>query len=295
MAAFNAPWPPRPWGRFLVLHGAGALLFWGLHVLGMWGLRTAIYRVAGWGAYDYGDLWYRAPMEGGKDLLGFALLAFLFHAWEARRLRQQRELAVARLEAELREARLQALAAQLDPHFLFNALNTLSSVMYEDVGRADRLLSALGLMLRDALRSSGPTWTLARELEHQEHILAFTAARFGDRVRATVEADPGLGAAEVPRYALQRLVENAVKHNGDRPGRPLHVAVRARRGEGGLRLEVEDDGAGFPAQGANGVGLENLRASLALLYGGGGALAWGNGPAGGGRVVVTLPAEPAHG
>ncbi|MBK8727796.1 MAG: histidine kinase [Holophagaceae bacterium] len=130
----------------------------------MWALRTVVYRLAGWGAYDYGNLAFRAPMEGLKDLIGFAALAALFHVVEIRRRRSGGERRRALLESELRKARLQALSAQLDPHFLFNALNTLSSVMYEDLAKADRLLGDLGLMLRDGLEAGGATWTLDREL-----------------------------------------------------------------------------------------------------------------------------------
>ncbi len=295
MAAFNAPWPPERWRRFLGLHLAGAGLFWVIHVAGMWTSRTLIYRWAGWGPYDYGDIWYRAPMEGGKDLLGFALLAFCFHAWEARRASQARELRAARLETELREARLQALSAQLDPHFLFNALNTLSSVIYEDVARADGLISDLGLMLRDNLQADGPTWPLRRELEHLEHYLAFVRARFGDRVRVEVEADPEVGGVQVPRFALQRLVENALKHNEAEAGRALSIRISARPDGDAIGLRVADDGVGFAGAEPPGLGLENLRRSLGLLHGGRASMQVGNGARGGAEVVLKLPVEGERG
>ena len=167
IAALNAPWKRVRWGRFIAIHIGAAAIFWALHVAGMWSLRSVVYRMAGWGAYNYGDMVFRAPMEGLKDLMSFAAFAALFHALDIRRGRQERELEAARLESELREARLQALSAQLDPHFLFNALNTLSAVMYEDLSKADRLLGDLGQMLRDGLNLAAqpgrwigkwPTW-----------------------------------------------------------------------------------------------------------------------------------------
>lgn len=287
--AGNAPWRRDGRLRFFGLHALGSFLFWVLHVAGMWGLRIGIYRCVGRGSYDYGLTAYRVPMEGLKDLISFSALALLFHFLEARRARQARELASARLEAELREARLQALSAQLDPHFLFNALNTLSSLMYEDLPKADRLIAALGQMLRDGLRAEGPTWPLERELEHLQHYLAFAEARFGDRLKVEQAIAPGLGGLSVPRFTLQRLVENALKHNEGTPSRVLRVRVEAQP-EGGLaRLSVSDDGVGFLEGKAGGLGLDNLRRSLALLHGDRGRLEIGEAPGGGARVGLSLP------
>ncbi|GLH74683.1 hypothetical protein GETHLI_31850 [Geothrix limicola] len=293
--ALNAPWKAVRFTRFLGLHLAGCALFWGLHVAGMWILRIWIYRAAGWGPYDYGQTVYRVPMEGLKDVLSFAGLALLFHLLEARRARQARELAAARLEAELREARLQALSAQLDPHFLFNALNTLSALMYEDLPKADRLITALGQMLRDGLQAEGPTWTLDREWEHLQHYLAFAEARFGDRLQVEQSLEPGLGRVLVPRFSLQRLVENALKHNEATPGRVLRVRVEARAEAGLAHLSVTDDGVGFLNGSSGGLGLDNLRRSLALLHGDRGALIAGDAPEGGAQVSLSLPLEAARG
>ncbi len=295
IAALNAPWRRTGWGRFLAVHLGAALLFWILHVAGMWSLRTVVYRLAGWGAYDYGNIAFRAPMEGLKDLIGFAALAALFHVVEIRRRRSEGELAAARLESELREARLQALSAQLDPHFLFNALNTLSSVMYEDLAKADRLLGDLGLMLRDGLESGGSTWTLDRELAYLDHYLAFVEARFGDRVQVTRTIAPGLGRLSVPRFALQRLVENALKHNEDAVGRSLQVTVSVQADGAMARLSVTDDGTGFRDAQPMGIGLDNLRRSLDLLHDSRASLQIGNRPGGGAEVVILLPREAGHG
>lgn len=293
--ALNAPWRRVGWARFLGLHLAGCLLFWCLHVAGMWILRIWIYRAAGWGAYDYGQVVYRLPMEGFKDVVGFSLLVLLFHLAESRRLRRERELQAARLESELREARLQVLSAQVDPHFLFNALNTLSALMYEDLPKTDRLITALGQMLRNSLQAGGPTWPLDRELAHLQHYLAFVEARFGDRLQVSQAVDVGLGPLPVPRFALQRLVENAIKHNEDAPGRRLRVWVEARREADRARLSVTDDGVGFITGAPGGVGLENLRRSLALLHGDQGLLETATPAGGGAQVSFRLPVGAALG
>lgn len=285
----NAPWKRVRWPRFLSLHAAGCVLFWGLHVAGMWTLRIWVYRVAGWGPYDYGETLPRVAMEGFKDIISFAVLALLFHLLEVRRARQARDLAAARLETELREARLQALSAQLDPHFFFNALNTLSALMYEDLPKTDRLISALGQMLRDGLEAEGPTWSLEKELGHLRHYLAFAEARFGDRLQVEQAIAPDLGRLPVPRFALQRLVENALKHNEATPGRVLHVRIEARVEGDIARLSVQDDGAGFLQGHGGGLGLDNLRRSLALLHGDEAKLATGDASGGGALVSLSLP------
>lgn len=294
-AVLNAPWRRVGWARFAALHLAGGVAFWVLHVGGLWGSRVLIYRWVGWGAYHYGDLVPRILGEGAKDLFSFGVLAVILHTVAQRQARQARELALSRLESELREARLQALAAQLDPHFLFNALNTLSSVMYEDVAKADSLLSDLGLMLRDTLQAEGPTWSLARERAYLEHYLGFVRARFGDRVQVELDLAAAPGATAVPRFALQRLVENALKHNEGEAGRMLHIRVAARVSEGTLHLEVQDDGVGFPPGAGQGVGLTNLARTLALLHGERAGLEAAGGPQGGAHVSLHLPLEPTLG
>jgi signal transduction histidine kinase len=293
--ALNAPWRGVSWSRFLGLHLLGTLVFWMLHVAGLWGARILVYRAAGWGAYDYGTALYRVIMEGGKDIVAFAMLALFFHLVAIRHQRQAREMAAARLETELREARLQALSAQLDPHFLFNALNTLSAVMYEDLAKADHLITALGQMLRDGLQAGGPTWTLERELMHLQHYLAIAEARFGDRLKVDQAIAAELQSIPVPRFALQRLVENALKHNEGTPGRVLHVRIEAGREGGSVRLAVSDDGMGFLDGSSSGVGLDNLRRSLALLHGEEGRLEVDSASGGGAKVCIHLPMEARHG
>lgn len=294
-AVLNAPWKGVHWPRFVWLHAVGCLLFWSLHVAGMWSLRVWIYRLAGWGRYQYGETLPRVAMEGLKDIAAFSILALLFHLLENRKARQARDLAAARLETELREARLQALSAQLDPHFLFNALNTLSALMYEDLPKTDRLITALGHMLRDGLEAEGPTWPLDQELGHLRHYLAFAEARFGDRLEVEQVIAPGLGRLPVPRFALQRLVENALKHNESTAGKVLHVRIDALVEDGAARLSVQDDGVGFLRNNANGLGLDNLRRSLVLLHEDEASLAVGDAPGGGALVSLRLPLGDSRG
>jgi LytS/YehU family sensor histidine kinase len=128
-------------------------------------------------------------MEAMKDLITYALIAVAFLVWRMWREREAERLRQAQLETELREAQLRQLTGQLDPHFLFNALNTVSSLMYEDLLRTDALLSDLGQLLRSGLERRGPTWGLAEEAEHLQRYGALLLARFGDRL--SLSADLG--------------------------------------------------------------------------------------------------------
>ncbi len=165
--------------------------------------------------------------------------------------------------------------------------------MYEDLARTDRLLSDLGGLLRASLERREATWTLAEERAQAARFVALLTARFGERVAVHWDVAPGLERAPVPCFALQALVENAVKHNQDRT-EPLEVRIRARDAGAGWRLEVEDTGRGFgdrsPASGP-GVGLAHLERVLALLHDGRARLERGQGPEGGARVSLWLPRE----
>ncbi|MFP2910271.1 sensor histidine kinase [Pyxidicoccus sp. 3LFB2] len=294
-AVVNAPGPRVGWARFLGVHVVGYVLFTTLHMLVMVPPRYPLYALLDLGTYDYGDLVFRIPMEAQKDLILYAVGATLWSLLLAWKERQERVVREATLESELREARLQALTGQLHPHFLFNALNTISAVMYEDLKRTDRLLSDLGGLLRASLERREATWTLAEERAHTERFVALLTARFGDRVAVRWDVAPGLEVARVPCFSLQALVENAVKHNQDRR-EALEVRIRAREDRAGWRLEVEDTGRGFteasPATGP-GVGLAHLERILALLHGGRARMERGRGPEGGARVSLWLPREVA--
>ncbi len=295
VALANAPSMSQGRGRFLAIHGSAFLLLAMLLPPLFLAMRHGIFRLAGWGTYEYGVLAFQLPMEWLKlafwYVIGMGLALFWRHRQEAR-VREARE---ALLRVQLQEARLAALAAQVDPHFLFNALNTISSVMYEDLPRADRLLASLARMLRDGLEAGGPLWSLGREREHLEAYLDFALARFEDRLSVTVDLGDAPMEAVVPRFCLQRLVENSLKHQDGT--RSLHIAVAGTRTAEDLTLEVVDDGPGLAEAtvNRNGTGLRNLRETLALQFGDAAALEMENRPAGGCRVRLRLPLEEIHG
>ena len=183
---------------------------------------------------------------------------------------RERSLAVAALDRELTEARLEALQRQLNPHFLFNALNTVSMLVRRGDGEpAVDMLAKLSQFLRATLDSGGRHEVpLADELAQVERYLDIERVRFGDRLRATVEASAGLDRALVPALALQPLVENAIRHGvGARRSGGI-VSVTSRRDGDRLVLEVDDNGPGPGLTEASpGIGLANTRARLTALYG----------------------------
>lgn len=244
-------------------------------------------------------------------LLGVAAAV---HAARFYRRAQEREAHAARMRAELTVARMDALAAQLWPHFLFNALNSVSSLMHRDVEAADAVLARLGDLLRRTLRAGdGHEVPLAEELAVLDDYLAIVGARFRDRLTTDVRPEPGTERALVPRFVLQPLVENALKHGIARRAGAGRVEVRATRvGHDRLRLTVADDGAGrtggertggertgderASTAVSHGVGLANTRRRLATLYGDAQRLSLDDRPGGGLVATVELPwreASPA--
>ena len=162
----SAGWAPV---GIVAAHIAMLPAFSALHTTWNWASRSLVFPLAGLGRYDYGRMPVRYAMELPTDVVLYAFVMGLLYLFDHYRRGRARELRLARLEAELGEARLEALESRLHPHFLFNALNTVSAVMYEDVAAADTMLSRLGDLLRRTLRRPGGTAVpLAEEIETLE-------------------------------------------------------------------------------------------------------------------------------
>jgi two-component system, LytTR family, sensor kinase len=197
-----------------------------------------------------------------------------------------------RLEAQLTGARLDALRAQLQPHFLFNALGGIAELVHRDPHAADRMLVRLSRLLRTALDDrTEHVVTLAHELACLEPYLELERMRYGDRLTVIEDIEPAARGARVPVLLLQPLVENAIRHGiAPRPA-PGTVTIRARLAGDAVRLEIEDDGVGLAPGFTTGIGLRNTRARLAELYGDASELALGAGPAAGTVVRISVPRE----
>ncbi|MBC7894783.1 MAG: histidine kinase [Cytophagaceae bacterium] len=257
-------------GRRLPLYAGTLVVYSILHTTSNWGLRSALYPLFGLGSYGYGPPGVRYAMEFSIDAVGFSVAVVMTHlVWEYAAARG-RELHAEQLERALTQSRLQSLQLQLQPHFLFNALNTISSRMYDDPTAADAMLTHLASLLRASLNTRDTHEVpLEAELATLEHYLAILRGRFGDGCRVRVDVPEEVRRAVVPALLLQPLVENAVRHgNLTRIGAGT-ITVKGWRENGDLRLEVDDDGPGPNGEVeriGHGVGLPATADRLALLY-----------------------------
>jgi hypothetical protein len=227
---------------------------------GVYAFTDEVYEHAGWA--------YLLFYESVKLLLFASLwlcIIFGLESFAGWQLERERLLALSRHLAETQLARLRA---QLQPHFLFNALNTISSLMQVDVERADSLLAQLADLLRASLSTDArQTTSLREEIELLRRYAAIMQARFAERVTVAWDVASDAAAAEVPAMLLQPLLENAFKHGVEPSREPVAITIAARRGDTDLCVTVRNSGSALRASAARGIGLANCRERIALLYG----------------------------
>ena len=249
-----------------------------------------------------GDHFWRTA---GMDLLSwifttlpFGVVVYFCIAGVAHAIRyfveaNEREVQVARLSEQLSGARFAALQAQLNPHFLFNTLNTIAVLVRDDDKTgAVRIVEHLSDVLRRTLsRHRANEVTLAEELDLVRQYLAIEQARFSDRLRPTFDIDDAVQSAAVPSFAVQHLVENAIRHGIARHSDAGYVAMIARRDQDMLEVSVVDDGVGIDENAAvlKGHGIENTRERLRALYGDRASLTVVRASAGGTVATLRVP------
>lgn len=274
-------------GASIPIHLGMSMLFSLVATSVNWGSRSLLSPWLGLGAYDYGNMKVRYFMEYPRFLLYYAFILTLLTLWEWHKARTQ-------LEAQLAQAQLHNLRLQLQPHFLFNALNTISSVMYDDPRVADEMIARLSDLLRRTLSESpAQEVPLEQEIETLDLYLRIMQARFEDRLRVDWNVETGAEAALVPQLILQPLVENSIRHGVDPHSSRIEIAVSARREGDMLSLEVRDKGRGLSISDDKaldkGIGLSNTRKRLEGLYGTRQRLELANQPSGGLAVKILLP------
>src|SRR5450631_530000 len=224
-----------------------------------------------------------------------AIMSAIFF-WRERHARAEADLERERLRGERVEreatlANLRALQAQIEPHFLFNTLANVTSLIDPDPAKARRMLENFIRFLRSSLNATrSASTTLADEGELMAAYLDVLQIRMGERLRYEIDIPPGLHAFALPPMLLQPVVENAIHHGLEPKMDGGVVKVRARRVDGTVVIEISDSGAGFAEMTRGGVGLTNLRDRLRLLYGDRASLAIGESEVGGASVTMTLPA-----
>lgn len=221
------------------------------------------------------------------DMLRYWAVIAIEHAFSYHRQVREREVALA-------EARLEVLKRQLQPHFLFNTLNSISVLMFENVNLANRMLLRLSELLRAGLADDLPhEVSLERELAFLDRYLEIERMRFGDRLTIDVNVDTATLGARVPNLILQPIVENAIRYGVAAVDRPATVSIRAGKSGNELHLEVRDDGPGLPPGAKRGVGLSNTEARLRQLYGSDQKLELLPADGGGVLVSIKIPFRPA--
>lgn len=214
----------------------------------------------------------------------------LIYAFDYYRKYREHQLKASHLATQLAQAQLQALKMQLQPHFLFNTLHAISSLMHRDVEAADKMLARLSDLLRLTLENAGAQEvSLRQELEFLDRYLEIEQTRFGERLQVRKEIAPETLDARVPNLILQPLVENSIRHGVAARAAAGLIELRAARTNGELQLHVRDDGPGLPAQLKEGVGLANTRARLQQMYGAAQRFELHNGSDNGLTVSLTLP------
>ncbi|MDR3459335.1 MAG: histidine kinase [Verrucomicrobiae bacterium] len=238
-------------------------------------------------------------MRVAPDVLIYLMAMSACVAFAHFRKSQERERRAIELEASLAQAKLQALRMQINPHFLFNTLNAISTLVHTSPQTADEMITDLSELFRASLESSGEhEISLACELELLQRYLAIEQRRFGQRLKVEQSIDPDVLQARVPTLILQPLVENAIRHGIERQADVGIIAIQAAREGGQIKLSVSDNGkkpfhAAVLADNRQGIGLANTRARLQQLYGGEQSFTVGNGDLGGWTVEIKLPFNPA--
>ena len=286
----------KPW-VLLVLGAAGSLA------------GALVYNWVSMAIYDY---FITFPDEGKMTeaeelaglLIGTQTYLWVFLSWcfgffalvynERSRTNEVRMLEAQALAAD---AQNRMLRYQINPHFLFNTLNTLSSFVLEKKGdKAEETLLSLSEFLRYSLaRSPDEMVPLREEVAAQEDYLNIERARFGDRVTFLVEVAPDAADALLPSLILQPLVENSVKYAVSASSKPVTIALTARRERDNAVISVRDDGQPTGPKPGLGVGLENVRRRLELAFGDAATFRHGPRPGGGYEVVITVPAGSQRG
>ena len=232
------------------------------------------------------------------DVLTYWAIAGFAHAMQYYRSLQEKRVAAVKLQAQLSQAQLQALKMQLHPHFLFNTLNSMSSLLqrsgseHMDIQTAKKMIVRLADFLRLTLHNSGAQDVdLQYELEFLRCYLEIEKVRFQDRLTVRMNIDPATLQMRIPNLILQPIVENAIRHGIATRSTPGTVEISTMKNDGMLRVLIRDNGPGLSKTFQEGVGLSNTKARLQQSFGESYRFSLENVPAGGAEVILEIPAH----
>jgi len=242
-------------------------MYWMLFVPLVFGIRHAVYALAGdrYTHEPWLEVYIYEDVKMTVFVAGFTVITFGVLSYQAM---QEEKLRAEQASGLLRSAQMQQLTQQMQPHFLFNALNTISSLMHTDVARADATLMRLADLLRGTLDAGGQQEVpLATELRLLRAYADLMGERFAGRVTISWQVDEAPGDCPVPVLSLQPLLENVFKHTVERRRGAVNITVSARCTERRLSVIIEDDAGQLENAAPGGIGLRNLRERLAVLHG----------------------------
>lgn len=282
------PFGRHTWPLALAAQVGGLVVYTVAHTTLMAISRALLFPLVGLGPYDYGIMRYRYPMEASFDALIYPIVIGFVYVFDRLRRAREAEVRAAELQTRLAQSQLENLKLQLHPHFLFNTLNAISSVMYEDVAKADAMIAQLSDFLRLVLESSGVHEVpLQRELAVERMYVDIMKTRLDSRLTLSFDVDPELRDAAIPFMLLQPILENSIKHGLSPNSNGLDIAISARRAGDDTVIAIRDNGRGLGDNGAiERLGLSNVRERLAHTYGD--AAAFAIGPARDAGTIVTL-------
>jgi signal transduction histidine kinase len=281
--AYRFSFERRNRARSVVVHALGCVVFATIHLMGIVPLRVLLAGDPLTWANLVPAFWVAFRLLFYLDILTYWVIVGM-----------SLTLHQSNLRTSLAEARLAALRAQLNPHFLFNTLNAISTLALKgEQAAVTEMLGRLSGLLRAALEEHTEEIPLARELEFFDDYVAIQQVRFADRLSVQKAVAPDTLGGLVPTMILQPIIENAIKHGVNAQRGVGLVNLSAARENGSLVIEVRDSGPGFrQAALHDGIGLANTRARLEQLYGSNYRLEYGSAPQGGASVRITVPFRP---
>lgn len=275
------------------LHLLASMSFGASHTVLMYLSRCLIYRLGNLGTYDYGLVGYRFLMEYTHQFFAYWIIFGIFIFIQKIQESQMQQLKTAQLQQQLTQARMKALQMQLNPHFLFNTLNMISTTVYENPKAADKMIADLSDLLRITLkRGKKGEHSLKEELEITEFYVAIMKARFEDKLVVKWNIDPKTLQAKVPVFILQPLVENSIQHCIENLIM-TKIEISSRKQNDRMILTITDNGPGLPGNSDkfynNGMGLSNTIERLKTLYGSAHHFQLRNIDTGGLEVTLDIP------
>ncbi|MCF8241364.1 MAG: histidine kinase [Melioribacteraceae bacterium] len=263
------------------------------HTTMMYISRSYIYPAIGFGHYDYGYIPFRILMEYLKQFILFWAVFAVFTLIKINKEKEAQRLKTLLLEEKLTRARLETLKMQLNPHFLFNTLNMISSTMYDDIEAADKMMASLSDLLRITLSSSEKGLNnLGKEMEILGLYTEIMKARFKDKLNIQIDIAKNTKNSLVPSFILQPLVENSIKHAMENLSE-TSILLTTKKLNDKLIIQIKDNGPGihleFQKVVGSGVGLSNTIERLEKLYGDQHSFTWENLEEGGLLLNIEIP------